>query len=103
MRITPESHLDHGNDPILGFRLAGIQRRYKNWLGVPSSGNPQSNKERIDDAAKCTLLAYSGCFCTVSDTIGTLSGIASLPHTDWDRFCLKVRIHCTRADSGTLF
>jgi hypothetical protein len=49
MRTTPKNHLDHGNDPILGFRLAAIQRVHQNWLGVPSSGTPNRRKIRLTE------------------------------------------------------
>src|ERR1017187_1273870 len=44
-----------------------------------------TSKEKIEGVAKCSLLAYFGGLCTVSDTIRTLSGIVSLRHTDGDR------------------
>jgi hypothetical protein len=40
-------HKRHGS--ILDFRLAGIQRWHQNCLGVPSSGNPQPKKKKIDE------------------------------------------------------
>src|ERR1035438_752985 len=62
-----------------------------------------TSKEKIDGAAKLTLLAYSGGLCTVSDTTRTLSGIVSLAHNDCGRVFLKVRIPCARAALRTLF
>src|ERR1035437_3123307 len=44
-----------------------------------------TSKEKIEGVAKCSLLAYSGGLCTVSDTIRTLSGMVSLTDANYDK------------------